>query len=161
MSLPQEIVDTIIDDVGDPESLGRFRGRAIKESGGYGASRTAWSSQSGINETRHAHVRRAHHGHGHHFDGRVTDKPVPSWMLTKPLQNGTGDGTAVTGHRIWWIQAFTCFSQYTISLAVMGAPKLKGRNNNQLAFCCLGLNVFNASVHKAEVDASRYAEKFG
>jgi hypothetical protein len=29
----------------------------------------------------------------------MTGAPVPSWRFLKSLRNGTGDGTAVTGHR--------------------------------------------------------------
>ncbi|KAJ6540201.1 hypothetical protein DFH09DRAFT_1089950 [Mycena vulgaris] len=61
-----------------------------------------WEVQSSVRtseETARRAVRRPRHGNGRHFDGRATGKPVPSWRFRKSLRNGTGDGTAVTGHR--------------------------------------------------------------
>ncbi|KAJ6608722.1 hypothetical protein B0H10DRAFT_2194199 [Mycena sp. CBHHK59/15] len=85
MSLPQEIVDTIIDDVGDPESLGGFRGRAIKGSGGYGASRTAWSSRPGL--TKLDTHRRPSQGDAEANDGELRCNPVV-YMLETLNSNG-------------------------------------------------------------------------
>ncbi|KAJ7708924.1 hypothetical protein B0H17DRAFT_1124713 [Mycena rosella] len=64
-----------------------------------------------IMQTKHATdraVRRARDGHGRHFDGSATGKPVPSGEVEKSLRDGTGDGTAIVANL-----TVTALSQWT------------------------------------------------